>query len=255
MAQMKKLFNIKIDPEKLKRERKRIKRRSILLAFFLLGVNAFAWFTYISKADLSIKGNIVSWDVNFLDQNSIVKVVEIIVDDLQPGMLTFSKQIDIFNKSDVKAKFEYQINKVTILGQNITSLGTTNSEIMASLKSQFPFVISLIPGKTDLAENDQTEFKVTVDWPYEQINTYYKLNSLYKYDESVTYYTLQNGVYTPNKAVTASNFSTLVASGLYLEKDDADSFWGSECHKYKQTHPTNSCLNIDLNLIVSQLDK
>lgn len=250
---MKKLFNIKIDPEKLRKERKKIKRRSILLALFLLGVNAFAWFTYISKADLSIKGNIVSWDVNFLDQNSIVKDVEIIVDDLQPGMLTFSKQIDIFNKSDVKAKFEYQINKVMILGQTVTSLGSTNEEIITSLKTHFPFVIGLLPGKLTLAENDQTEFKVTVDWPYEQANTYYKVNGLYKYDESVTYYSLQNGTYIPNPNVTATNFPGLLTTGLYLEKDDADSFWGSECHKYKQTNPTKSCLNIDLELKVSQL--
>lgn len=237
---------------RLRKKRNKIKYQSILFLLFLLGINAFAWFTYVSKADLSIKGNIVSWDVNFLDQNSIIKEVEIVVDNLQPGMLPFTKKINIFNKSDVRAKFDYQIRTVTILGQTVTSLGTTNEEIMATLKAEFPFIIELTPGKSILEEQDQTEFKVDVDWTYEQVNTYYKLNSLYKYDASVTYYHLQNGVFTPNTTVNATNFKNLVTQ-LYLEKDDADSFWGSECNNYKKNHPTEACLDIKLNLMVSQL--
>ena len=61
----------KNDPERealLKRRKKRRKVifRSVILIAFLLIVNTFAWFTYISRAGLTLNGSVIDWDISFL---------------------------------------------------------------------------------------------------------------------------------------------------------------------------------------------
>lgn len=68
----------------LQKRRKKIKMRSILMAGFVLGVNAFAWFVFISKADVKVNANIISWDVNFSDSSEVISKVEIETTDLYP---------------------------------------------------------------------------------------------------------------------------------------------------------------------------
>ena len=64
--------------KKLQKSRKRLLLRSFLFALFLIGVNIFAWFTYVSKAGLQLEGNISSWDVDsiLVLNKDIVEVIE-----------------------------------------------------------------------------------------------------------------------------------------------------------------------------------
>lgn len=249
MKMWKKLFNFNQPIEERKRKRRKTIIRSVLLIAFLLIVNTFAWFTYITKANLSINGSVVSWEVNFLDQNSIVKDIDIAITDMKPGMMQFSKTIDIVNSSDVPAKFTYKINSVEFLGTVIFK-GEDTETIKQKLEQDFPFTLKIIVGKQDLDLTDTSSFQVTMDWTYEE-DKYYKVNSLYTYDSAINYYFLANNTYQIDNTVTAENFLEKMQTGLYLEKDDADSYFGYACGNYEM-NTNKPCMDIHMDLEVSQ---
>ena len=245
----KKLFKLNQPVEQRRKSRRKTIIRSLLLIAFLLIVNTFAWFTYITKANLSINGSVVSWEVSFLDQNSIVKDVDIAITDMKPGMMHFSKTIDIVNNSDVAAKFTYKITSVEFLGIEIFQ-GEETEAIRQKLEQEFPFTLKMIVGKQDLDLTDTSSFEVTMDWTYEE-DKYYRVNSLYTYDPAVNYYVLANNTYQIDNTVTEDNFQSKMQTGLYLEKDDADGFFGYACGKY-EADTNKPCMDVHVELEVSQ---
>ena len=243
--------NLKNTYEYLQKRRKYIKRRSLFLAIFVFGVNIYAWFTYVSKANLSIDANIIAWDINFLDNNEMIKDVDIMVDDLYPGMPQFTKSIKVTNSSDLKAEFEYKITEVTIQGKNSIPNGYTNEEIVNNLNNAYPFKIKFNTTKEELEKNDALEFEIIIDWDYESSDTkFYKLTNHYKYDSSVDYYIYSNDEYIIDNTVTQSNFESKKLD-LYLEKDDADSFWGTSCNEYV-SKTKKPCINFKVLLSAKQ---
>ena len=65
-------------------------------------------------------------------------------------------------------------------------------------------------------------------------------------------YTLSNNTYSEFSA-TPSNYLTNL-NNLYLDKDDADTYFGMKCHEYESTSG-HSCLEIGLLLRVSQVNQ
>lgn len=250
MKMWKKLFKQEQSISNKRKARRKTIIRSLLLIAFLLIINTFAWFTYITKADLSINGSVVSWEVSFLDQNSIIKDVNIAITDMKPGMLQFSKTIDIVNNSDVAAKFTYKITSVEFLGTQIFQ-GEETDVIKQKLEQDFPFSLKIIPGKQELDLKDTSSFQVTMDWTYEE-DKYFKVNSLYTYDSAINYYILANNTYQVDNTVTADNFASKVQTGLYLTKDDADSYFGYACGNY-EANTKKPCMDVHVALEVSQL--
>lgn len=247
----KKLFKFNQPVEQRRKRRRKTIIRSVLLIAFLLIINTFAWFTYITKANLSINGSVVSWEVSFLDQNSIVKDIDIAITDMKPGMMQFSKTIDIVNNSDVAAKFTYKIKSVEFLGTEIFK-GEETEAIKQKLEQDFPFSLKIIVGKQDLDLTDTSSFQVTMEWTYEE-DKYYKVNSLYTFDPAINYYVLSNNTYQIDNTVTSENFLEKMQTGLYLEKDDADSYFGYACGNYEM-NTNKPCMDIHMDLEVSQRD-
>ena len=251
MKMWKKLFKFNQPVEQRRKRRRKTIIRSVLLIAFLLIINTFAWFTYITKANLSINGSVVSWEVSFLDQNSIVKDIDIAITDMKPGMMQFSKTIDIVNNSDVAAKFTYKIKSVEFLGTEIFK-GEETEAIKQKLEQDFPFSLKIIVGKQDLDLTDTSSFQVTMEWTYEE-DKYYKVNSLYTFDPAINYYVLSNNTYQIDNTVTSENFLEKMQTGLYLEKDDADSYFGYACGNYEM-NTNKPCMDIHMDLEVSQRD-
>ena len=251
MKMWKKLFKFNQPVEQRRKRRRKTIIRSVLLIAFLLIINTFAWFTYITKANLSINGSVVSWEVSFLDQNSIVKDIDIAITNMKPGMMQFSKTIDIVNNSDVAAKFTYKIKSVEFLGTEIFK-GEETEAIKQKLEQDFPFSLKIIVGKQDLDLTDTSSFQVTMDWTYEE-DKYYKVNSLYTFDPAINYYVLSNNTYQIDNTVTSENFLEKMQTGLYLEKDDADSYFGYACGNYEM-NTNKPCMDIHMDLEVSQRD-
>ena len=240
----------------LQKQRKRLKRRSIFLALFVLGVNAYAWFVFISSASVNVKANVISWDVNFLDENSEVKDLQILTSDLYPGMDTYTKTIKIKNNSDLRAKFEANIDSISVLGEEVSNSSNTYEEKVDYLKNTYPFIVNITYPKDILDKNDSMDLVITIDWPYEKTDDlareYYKLTNQYKYDDSVIYYKLVNNSYV-DAGITSANFNSNKLN-LYLEKDDADSYLGYSCKNYKDS-TSQSCFKFHLVLTVTQINE
>ena len=162
--------------------RKRIVIRSLILIAFLLTINTFAWFTYISKVGVTLNASVVNWDVTFLEETNVVKEIVINVTDMKPGMLPVEKEVKIKNGGEVPAGLSYVLESVTLLGKDI-KLDKTVEEIKTSLANDYPFKLTLTLEKTIIPPKDSGSFKMSINWEYEATE-YYKLNDFYTYDES-----------------------------------------------------------------------
>lgn len=234
--------------KKLQKSRKRMLLRSFLFALFLIGVNAFAWFTYVSKASLQLEGNISSWDVEFNSNGTPTTNVDFYVSDMKPGMLDYSQNVVIHNMGEVTAEVSYEIASLTIMGRTIDI--SNKEDTLTRLNSFYPFSVNLNIESVILQPKDYTNFNASLSWVYDSSEKFYQLDSLYDYDSSINYYSLVNGQYVANSLVTASNFEEL-RDNLYLEKDDADSYFGQACGKYEK-NTGKSCLAMKLVLKVTQ---
>lgn len=240
MTLFKKTYNF------LQKRRKKIKFRSILMLVFLFSVNAYAWFVYMSNASVKLSSSVSTWNVTFFDGTEEVKDLEINTGNIYPGMETFSKQFKIKNKSDTKASFSYKIDDLEILG---TDIAVEDKETY--LKELLPFQVTLTPSKTELEENDTLVFDVKINWPYESENEYYKVIDLYRYKENFNYYE-KTAIGYNKVTISEISYPSRVESGLYIESDDADTYFGSECDSYKQTSGSTSCLSFHIKLDVIQ---
>ena len=237
--------------EKLGKLRKAFLRKkyiSILLALFTLGVNIFAWFAFSDTAEVELDGTVASWDVEFRDNNGVeTNNFLVSVANMKPGMNNFSQSLTVYNRSDVEAKFVYEIQSFSLFGNSITNYG---NDIDHFLQSTYPFEISVVPSKNNLGTNDNLSLSINVKWDYESTDPlYFKVQDFYDFDEGFTYYVLNEETYTPVD-VTSTNYASL-KSTLYLEKDDVDTFFGEKCGAYEDS-TSKPCLELDLLLQVQQ---
>ncbi len=238
----------------LQKNRKGIKRRSMLFAIFVLGVNAYAWFIFITKADVQVDSNVVAWDVSFLEDNVEVKETVVQTVDLYPGMPTYSKTFSIANHSELPGVLSYNVDSVKLMGvEELPSEYINTPEAINYLHNKYPFYVTFVSDATEIAVNETINFTIKIDWPYEATDTgakqYYQATPQYIYDDEFKYYTSSGGGYTPVN-ITEAAFNN-AKSSYYLEKDDADSFWGMNCDKYK-TANSKPCFSFHLIMTVNQ---
>lgn len=234
--------------KKLQKSRKRLLLRSFLFALFLIGVNIFAWFTYVSKAGLQLEGNISSWDVEFNANGKPTTKVDFYVSDMKPGMLDYSQKVIIHNLGEVSADVSYDIASLSIMGRDVDA--SNKDEIIRRLISFYPFSVNLNIDSVIIQPQGYTNFSASLSWDYENQEKFYQLDSLYDYNGEFNYYNLVDGKYVVNDSVTADNFNEL-RNNLYLEKDDADSYFGYACGQYEK-NTGKSCLAMKLVLKVIQ---
>lgn len=234
--------------KKLQKSRKRLLLRSFLFALFLIGVNIFAWFTYVSKAGLQLEGNISSWDVEFNANGKPTTKVDFYVSDMKPGMLDYSQKVIIHNLGEVSADVSYDIASLSIMGRDVDA--SNKDEIIRRLNSFYPFSVNLNIDSVIIQPQGYTNFSASLSWDYENQEKFYQLDSLYDYNGEFNYYNSVDGKYVVNDSVTADNFNEL-RNNLYLEKDDADSYFGYACGQYEK-NTGKSCLAMKLVLKVIQ---
>lgn len=239
----------------LKKKNKRTKLFSILMILTLLSVNAYAWFIYISESSFELSANIVSWDVNFLTESNEVSEIYETIEDVAPGMLPYTKSVNIRNNSDFDATFNYNLTDFVILGKNAlpsNAKDMTVGEILMYLRDRYPFDFIMMSYTDRIAKNQEGRFEINFGWNFENNSQYYKLTDIYTFNPSFDYYRLVNGAYVLDETITASNYAANIDS-LYLYKDDADSFFGMECPNYVG-NTARTCVKYKVHLIVEQLD-
>lgn len=252
---------MKIKNKKLKKvydylqdKRNKIKFRSFIFMGFLLGLNTFAWFIYITTVSGDVTANVVGWDITFTnDENEVIETVKVQIDDMFPGMETFTKSFDIQNRSDLAAKFEYDIISITLFGDTYTQVGGdfTNESITEILNSKFPFRIYFSQTGEAIATGEKLSFSLNVDWPFIATEDYFQINNFYHFADGMIYYTKEGTNYVQANP-TLENFATLVESGLYGVNDEVDTYWGEMSSLYKSTNPEASSLELTINLKVRQ---
>ena len=246
---------MRISKEKLDSFSNRIRKKkyiSILLALFTLGVNIFAWFAFSAQASLELDATVASWDVEFKDENDQVITRDILVEvtKMKPGMADFNKSIEIESNSDVQASFSYVVDSVSILG---TSVDLTNKgDVTDYLHDFYPFSIQLSSDKTTLSAVDSVTFSLDVVWPYDSATPlYFGQDEVYSYNNTFNYYIKSGDNYTRAPISNATAYNAL-KNNLYIEKDDADSFFGMMCKDYETTSG-KACVELDMRLIVEQV--
>lgn len=241
-----------LEREKIEYLNKKLSRKkyiSILLALFTLGVNIFAWFAFSANAGLQLDGTVASWDVDFKDSNGVsTRDVVIEVTKMKPGMEEFSETVIVENKSDVTANFTYELTSFSLLGREIDLSGIADP--FTYIRTYYPFSIGTLASKDVLNGADELNFDVTVNWAYESATPkYYALNEIYDFNDTLIYYKKVDDEYIEFSA-TSDNYISQ-RNSLYLEKDDADTYFGMACNTYEKS--TNKpCLHLTMRLLVEQ---
>ena len=233
----------------LSKQLRKRKYFSIMLALFTLGVNIFAWFAFSANVGLTLDATVASWSVKFKDDNDVVvRSVVVEVTKMKPGMTDFSSTVSVENDSDVEADFDYEVTSLSILG-NVVNL-TSQANVFQYLSTYYPFAITFSTDKNSMTANDTLHFTVHVTWPFENSSSYYGQNNVYQYDDTFTYYTRSGDTYTPTTIANSVAYQNSINS-LYLQKDDADSYFGMRCNDYETTSGS-ACLVLTMKLLVSQ---
>ena len=85
----------------------------------------------------------------------------------------------------------------------------------------------------------------------EDATEYYKVGYSFNYGADYKYYTYDGTDYTLDSTVTSANFASKKAD-LYMQKDDIDSYLGTECGKYQRDNSTN-CLKFTVKITAKQI--
>ena len=237
--------------DSVQRKYKKKKYFVLLMALFTLSVNAFAWFAFTTQTGVEIKGEVAAWDIQFLDDtHEEVHDAIVVVSNMRPGMPDFEKTYIINNQSDVPAKLSYEVLSVSILGREVDLTNISDKDVY--LNTNYPFSIQVEQEKINIPSKSSSNFQVQVTWSFESATPiYYKLNNVYDYDEYFTYYSKVENTYQETQ-ISDETYTTNRDS-LYLDKDDADTYFGMECKTYETTtgYP---CLDINLRLHVEQIN-
>lgn len=229
---------------------KRKKYFSILLALFTLGVNIFAWFAFSANVGLSLDATVASWDVEFRENNEVVsREIVAEVTKMKPGMDDYNMTIEVVSRSDVDADFSYKVLSFRLLGQLIDV--PDGADGLNYIKTFYPFSISTSSSSNILPSLGTTNFEINVTWPYEAVGNplYFGQDEAYSFDESFIYYTKSGSTYT-KADITSTNY-TSQRNNLYLEKDDADTYFGMKCKEYEAS-TGKACLELHMILLVEQ---
>ena len=163
LSKIKNYDQLEQDYETIRKKNKFLKRRALILALFVFVVNAYAWFVYISEANVRTDASVKNWDLNFYDGTTAVQNI-VINPELYPGMQEFTKSINIINASDVKAEVEYTIKDVTLFGLPMFPAGTSDQAIIDLVTGGYPFKVTITSGKDTLDETDSAPFTVKINW-------------------------------------------------------------------------------------------
>ena len=200
---------------------KRVKPSRLIFLAVLLAVNTYAWFIYVNTVSNSVDVHVKSWKIDFTSGDTpITDYVNVFVDNVYPGMTTYTKSITAYNYSEVAATATYKILSASIMGdeyvtvegrdetgQTVLETDLTSEELEEQLAEDYPFTITLaITSSSMVAETGSTTYTISIAWPYE--------------------------------------------SG----DDELDTEWGTQAYDFKQNHPTSPCIELVVKIYITQTE-
>ena len=95
---------------------KKIKLKNLIILLLLLVFNTYAWFIYASKVSMGITASVSSWNVEFVsDAGETVTNIDVDIERIYPGMETFEKKVEVYNKGETGATLSYEIRSIKIM--------------------------------------------------------------------------------------------------------------------------------------------
>lgn len=198
---------------------KTIKLRRLILIIILLIGNTYAWFIYSADVRTSVDVQVRKWKILFESENTPVEdYFDVVVGDVYPGMEDFSTDLQVYNKSDVRAELSYKVlsarifdtSYYTVEGRNDASEVVTGDEITCEqleriLTEDYPFLISVDMSDQymDIIDGEATYY-VNVVWPFE--------------------------------------------SG----DDEADTYWGNKAYEYLENNPGSTSIELHIKIYITQ---
>lgn len=176
-AEQKKKIRIVLDVIKRK-----VKISHIILIILLLAGNTFAWFVFSSEVSGTVDVHVRAWKILLKDgDNEIKNYVDVNVAAVYPGMPDFSKEVTVYNESEVGAKLSYSIIEARVLdetfvtvegrydrGDEVLPTDMTSKQLEEKFINDYPFRVSYDMTKEVMeAEVGESVYSVNVTWPYE----------------------------------------------------------------------------------------
>ncbi len=143
-------------------------RYFLLFAIVLISINAYAWFTYVTRVDTSITAKVKSWNVMFeVHDNNVANEVVFNVGEIYPGMPNYSDHASIVNTGETAGDVYFIIKRVQIFDDVYTSSNYTTDQLVSILASNYPFQIDVGLTNTHVAAGRTEQFTIDITWPYE----------------------------------------------------------------------------------------
>ncbi len=143
-------------------------RYFLLFAIVLISINAYAWFTYVSRVDTTIQAKVKSWNVMFeVHDNNIANEVVFNVGEIYPGMHNYSDHASIVNTGETGGDVYFIIKRVQIFDDVYTSSDYTTAQLVSILANNYPFEIDVALTNTHVGAGQTEQFTIDITWPYE----------------------------------------------------------------------------------------
>ncbi len=143
-------------------------RYFLLFAIVLISINAYAWFTYVTRVDTSITAKVRSWNVMFqVHDNNIANSVTFNAGEMYPGMNNYHDYASIVNTGETAGDAYFVIKRVQIFDDVYTSSNYTNAQLLSILANNYPFKIDVALSNTHVAAGHTELFTFDIRWPYE----------------------------------------------------------------------------------------
>lgn len=155
----------------MKLNRKRIKRKIIglnltTIFFFLLSCVSFtfAWFAYSNVVQTGVEIGVSAWHIELRDgEDEISYEVIIPINEFYPGVKTYTKTIEILNKGDIDAQFDYKISKLRILDEEFDI--ENQEELFDQLAQEYPFLFNVEVDSHFIGTGESILLNIVADWP------------------------------------------------------------------------------------------
>ena len=160
------------------RRKVRIKVSLMSIVFSIVSLISvtLAWFVYSGMNKASLDVNVKAWYIELeKNGNKVSNQIVISLDDVYPGMATYSEKIKIKNKGDSDASVKYSLDAVRIFDQDKTINENTTASQLLSLEDElsqgYPFHINMSLDKNFArTNNDETVFNISISWPLDSGN-------------------------------------------------------------------------------------
>lgn len=164
-----------------KKFRRKIKLSSLFLLILSFSSVTFAWYLYSTRVESGITAHVKAWNVSFeMGDEEITDEVDFVIDDLYPGMTSYTSIVELTNSGETYASISADIVKASIMGEvyDTENSSLTPEQLKQSLIYDYPFVIQCSFNKLEVEPGGTATFTLSVVWPYEsskgdEVDTYW----------------------------------------------------------------------------------